>query len=87
MRRVYFDTWGHTRDIPRAQYALAEEYESGSEAVARSIERTSGYYVCGGPRLDSSTPTADIFEVTLGRLLPGDGFRPVCQVFFSIEVT
>ena len=78
MSRVYFQTWGH-KTPSLDGYAVQQPYESESDAVARSIERRTGYYFGGGPRFEGRNGS----YIYSGTLCYGQGVVAY-QIWFSI---
>lgn len=91
MARVYFQTWGSKSPKSLNGYAVQQSCESAIDAVTRSIERRTGYYFGGGPRLEgrddsqhtlmAAGPTAAIYS---GTLCYGQG-AVAYQIWFSIR--
>lgn len=91
MRKIHFSTWGRgVRDLEIASYAVAQDHETNIEAVTRSLERTTGLTVCGGPRddgmaLENGKPAALHYQLTLGQRVSG-GYSPEAEVWVAIPV-
>lgn len=79
MARVYFQTWG-SKSPSLNGYAVQQSCESAIDAVTRAIERRTGYYFGGGPRLDGHGDS----HIYSGTLCYGQGVV-ACEVWFSIK--
>jgi len=91
-QRINFSRWGRKLSgLAFATYAVAQDGESPIDAVVRSVERTTGLQVCGGPRSDGYAverghKTAAHYQMTLGRPCRGGGWSPEAELWVSIPV-
>jgi len=92
MRTIKFSRWGRKiGDLKFATYAVGQPGESPIEAVIRSVQRTTGLCLCGGPRLEGQIvekrrPVATQWAMTLGRPVRGGGFEPRAELWISIPI-
>ena len=91
--RVYFNAWGaKIGELRLAEYAMRRPGESPSEAVARSIARTTGLAWCGRVRSEGYGLTRGVVDSahyagTVGEPCSGGGWTPVAEIWFSIPIT
>ena len=92
MKRIKISVWGKgTKNLRLANYAVAQDGEARIDAVARSVERTTGLVVCGGPARDGrevegGRTVAHHYHMTLGTRCRGGGYSPEVELWVSIPV-
>ncbi len=92
MKQVPFRLWGAVERLgldPAFGSALAQDYESGIDAVTRSLERRTGLKCCAGPCDEGSVQERGVvvakhYALTLGRPLRSGGYTPEGKLWISI---
>lgn len=92
-RRVDIIGWmADDMSLNLANYAMANDDESGIDAVCRSIERTTKLTCCDGPNFQcyeiyKNDPISAIWEMTLGTSKPDGSYDVVTKILVQLPLT
>jgi len=91
-RRIEFSAWGAgTWTAPAYAMHDDDSYEGRAATVAAAIARKSGLSAINvrsdGTALDNGQPSADHYELTMGRPAHGGGWNVEARCWFSIETS